>query len=555
MKLLFRIFPIIFFFTLSLVIIFPLLPPGFILTLDTIPTPVFHLAPLGSNNFLLSFIMKTGSIFIASYNVQKLFFFLIFFLSGISMYFFVPSRYPLARWFAGIFYVINPFVYERAVAGQLGLLLAYAVFPLFLRTLFCILENPKAGNTVLLSFVTAIIINASLHFFFLEILFSLIIVPLYLVLQKKNPLHYKRVFALFVSIAIIFNLNLLTGLLVRNNTISGDLSSFNKEDMIAFQSFPDPNFGLLFNLLSGYGFWTEATEYFVNQKNIIFYWPLLSLVFLGLSLYGLLKYLGEDKKNYPLAVSLVGIFSISLMLASGVAINGLKNIFFFLYEKVPFLIGLREPQKLVSMVMLFLAFFGGVGLEYLLKKYKKLRLLLLLPFLALPFIYSPAIFGSFWGQLKPVFYPDAWTVVNETLDKDHDEYLTLFFPWHQYLRFNFNNNLVVANPAPSYFTKPILSSRNYETASLYSHDERPEALHIEGLLRMEKYHVNLFNEAASPPKNFGEAVAPINVKYLILAKDDDWKTYNFLDKSPDLRKIYDAPEIALYLNESWKKME
>ncbi|MBI4991216.1 hypothetical protein HZB96_03940 [Candidatus Gottesmanbacteria bacterium] len=172
-------------------------------------------------------------------------------------------------------------------------------------------------------------------------------------------------------------------------------------------------------------------------------------------------------------------------------------------------------------------------------------------FLILPFIYTPTVFGGFWGQLKPVFYPKSWYEVNNILKNDKDNFLTLFFPWHQYTRFRFANNRVVANPAPYFFEKPVLSSQNYETIPLYTHDIRTESLHVEGLLSIEKEGVNLVGEEIEEKLPWGQSLSPINVKYIILAKDDDWKRYRFLDKQTDLKKVYENDDLVLYQNLKW----
>ncbi|MEK7565536.1 MAG: hypothetical protein AAB506_00625, partial [Patescibacteria group bacterium] len=92
------------------------------------------------------------------------------------------------------------------------------------------------------------------------------------------------------------------------------------------------------------------------------------------------------------------------------------------------------------------------------------------------------------------------------------------------------------------------SAQNYETKSLYSHDVRPESLHIEGLLSIEKERVNLAGEEVLDRIKWGESTAVIGVKYILLAKESDWETYKFLDKSRDLKKIFEDQSLILYRN-------
>ena len=113
----------------------------------------------------------------------------------------------------------------------------------------------------------------------------------------------------------------------------------------------------------------------------------------------------------------------------------------------------------------------------------------------------------------------------------------------------------MANPAVLFFDKPILSSQNYETVPLYSHDSRPEALHVEGLLSIKMKGVNLLDEPVTEEILLGSALSVIDVKYIILAKDADWKEYDFLSRQADLKKIYEGTDLVLYQNLSFGQEE
>ncbi|TET17618.1 MAG: hypothetical protein E3J81_01620 [Dehalococcoidia bacterium] len=49
-------------------------------------------------------------------------------------------------------------------------------------------------------------------------------------------------------------------------------------------------------------------------------------------------------------------------------------------------------------------------------------------------------------------------------------------------------------------------------------------------------------------ENFGELVAPLNVKYVILAHEADWEWYDFLYRQADLALVLENGEIALFRN-------
>lgn len=472
------------------------------------------------------------------------------------MYKFLPAKFGIARYFGGIFYAINPFVYERIMAGQWGLLLGYGILPFVITSISNYFDNPAFGKTVKLALLFTIFVNTSTHFILIFFaLFSVygLIYFLFNIGNYKTDVLLRNSFILGLLV-IILNINWILPIFFGNSGLTGIMDGFTRDDLVVFQSVPDKNFGLIFNLLSGYGFWPEVYDYFISPKNIVFFWPLISLVMMGISLWGLVILLKEkERSNYPFLITSIIMFLLSLDLAGGVALKFFSDITYFLYDKLPILRGFREPQKLVGIIMFCYAFWGSIGLASLLAKVKKGSMFYVLcsMFFILPFIYAPTIFAGFWGQLKPVFYPDSWQKVNQILKTDKDDFLTLFFPWNQYMRFNFTNNMVVANPAPYYFEKPILSSQNYETSYLYTHDIRAEAMHIEGLLSIEKEGVNLLGDNVWEKPAWGKSLSPINVKYIILSKDEDWKKYDFLNRTPDLEKILDENDLILYKNKMY----
>lgn len=546
----------IIFIALALTIIFPLLPPGYLLSLDVFSVPQkmpwisFGLPLFFFGNFLAGL-----NFFLPSYWIQKLMLLTIFFLAGWGMARLVHGNRAV-KIFAGLFYAVNPFVYERVMAGHWEFLVGYAVFPLVVSAAKNFCKSPGWKSALILALLTTLSVNFANHWSIILAIFLFVYFSTYLFTHRENVLSFFKFLGLFGLVTLVLNLNwFIPALFLGDGTAGGIISQFGRGDLVMFQSVPDKNFGVIFNLLSGYGFWIEAQKYFISPKDIIFFWPIISVTFILLAVAGVYKiFKNREDSSLPFAVTLVILFLLALDFAGGVALPAFSGTVLLLYEKIPFLYGLREPQKLVAVIMFCYAYFGAVGLTFILEKVKPAwKYAVLCVFFILPFIYTPTIFGSFWGQLRPVSYPQSWFKVNEQLNKDKDKYLTLFFPWHQYMRFGFANNLVLANPAPRFFTKSILSSQNYETKSLYSHDIRPEALHIEGLLSMEKEGVNLAGEPVFDRVVWGEAIGAIGVKYIILAKESDWGTYRFLDKSRDLEKIFEDESLILYRNSAWQK--
>lgn len=545
--------PIILFILLSLIIIFPLLPPGYILTLDIPATEKAILPSVTSSGFVIGALFYLFHFLLPNYLLQKMLLFITLFISGWGMYRLVPAKNNLAKVFAGLLYMVNPFTYERLMSGQWLLVLSYAILPIFIKTVSEYFSNPTLIRTIFLAFLTAILATLSLHFLFMAGLFFLIYLVVLLVSDREN---YKKILVTtrkYLVVTLLLNLNWIIGFIIVSPDIVSSLSFFTRDDLISFQSVADPAFGLLFNLLAGFGFWAEANNYFISSKTLFPIWPVAAVIFIGLFLYGFYSSMVK-KRQLVMTITLGVFFLLAVDFALGVASKHFAEIVFFLYDKIVFLRGFREPQKLIAIVFFCYAYFGAVGFEEVISRLSGIKKIILsTAILILPIVYTLPIFWSFWGQLRPVWYPQSWYEVNNLLVKDKDNFLTLFFPWHQYMRFNFTNNKVVVSPAPYFFDKPILSSQNYETIPLYTHDTRPEALHVEGLLSIEKEGVNLLEEEVEEKITWGETLSPINVKYIILAKDNDWEEYGFLERASDLEKAYDGENITLYKNLSWGK--
>ncbi len=549
-----RYLSLLLFIVLAAVITFPLAKSGYILTLDAVITPKVLFAPITSSSFIYQNMLAVLNLFMPSDWIERIILFLIFFLSGWGMYRFTDKNLGIARYFAGIFYAINPFVYERIMAGHWQLLLGYSIFPFVVTLAMNYFHDTTKKNTIFLAVIATLLFNIAIHYLLIFIVFFITmgVTNAYLHWHSKEKLNKITQQTIFLIVLIlVLNANWIISSILGISDISQAIKSFTSGDLIAFQSVADSRLGLIFNLLSGYGFWAEAYHYFILPKDIIFFWQILSFTVMLIFVIGLYDFI-KEKSNIPILVTLPVLFLLALDISGGIALNSFNQQFFYLYEKFPLLYSLREPQKLIGIVMFCFAYFGSFGLGKSVGKIKgKAKFAALSFFILLPFIYTPTVFGGFWGQLKPVDYPSSWEKVNQILKEDKSDFLTLFFPWHQYMRFKFANDRVVSNPALYYFAKPVLSSQNYETAYLYTHDTRLEALHVEGLLSIEKEGVNLLGDKVEENLPWGESLSPINVKYIILTKDDDWVRYKFLDKQLDLTKVYEDDNLVLYQNLKW----
>jgi len=247
---------------------------------------------------------------------------------------------------------------------------------------------------------------------------------------------------------------------------------------------------------------------------------------------------------------------VSVVLAVGVAHPFTKPVFMFLYNRLPFFKGYREPQKFVALLVLAYAFLGALGLDGLiamirnsksiynefLRKVGKSGVVVLA--CALPLIYTYPIFWGFSGQLHSVDYPRSWYKANDILNSESRESgKVLFLPWHMYMEFDFARNPgPIYNPAQLFFDRAVIQGDNMEVYGIHSDSTNSISKRIEHLLMQGKRLENL-----------GDRLVPLNIGYVMLSKNADYWNYGFLYKQKDLKVIYDTSEIVLFKNMGFDK--
>lgn len=159
--------------------------------------------------------------------------------------------------------------------------------------------------------------------------------------------------------------------------------------------------------------------------------------------------------------------------------------------------------------------------------------------LATPFIYSFTFFNGFAGQIRPTDYPSDWYETNDYLNEDKQDFKVLFFPWHGYMDFGWVNNTDkrIANPARNFFDKEVISGTTVELGEIYRQDNNPEQLYIDKILENRKNITNL-----------GTLISILNVKYVLLTKESDYKGYKFLFNQTDLELIKETENLYVFKN-------
>lgn len=542
---------IIFFSLMAILLLWQMLLPGYVLTLDMIfgPKIKFLFTPDGFfNNLPFRVLLNFFSLVIPVWVIQKIILILLFFLVGYLAYYFlpVPKKY-YANFWAGLFYLANPFVYERFLAGQYLLLFAYALFPPLVYFLFAFFAKPNLKNSLWLVIILCLISVFSIHFLIIALLIS-IIYSLYHFLRQilsKNYKDFKK--SLLHSLIIIVLLLIFISywfipyLLNYNHSV---LNTFDQRHWQAFATSADSHLGTALNVLALYGFWGENqnwAKYFLWAKDSYWFWLIMLFLLWGLILIGFYR---TQKDKSPGRFFWLLLAGLGFVFSCGVGRTWLLPINDWLFKNIWFWSGFRDSQKWSILLVLSFAYFGSFGVYGILDKIQKYQPKLINYFLAILFLivglYTYPIWGGFARQLKPVWYPADWSEVNKILNQDDSEFKVLFLPWHQYLSLKFNQNLITLNPALEYFDKPIIQGENIELGQIYSQGGDQLTNQVQDIL------------LAAMPNQQSETIeklSQLNIKYIIVAHDLDWldSLANFYPvETGDLGKAWAGSDLTLY---------
>lgn len=512
---------------LTILILWNMLIPGYIFSLDMIPPNHFDSSACiyntyGSTNSNMPFYLTlalTNKIF-PFWLIQKALFFLIIFLSFSTMYHLIPTKSRTPKYYAAFLYAINPFVYVRFLAGHLGLLMAYSITPLAVYHILKFAKKPDKKNTLLTALLIALTGILNLHNLFLTLLIFAAII-----LAKPKKTHIKP------ALKIITVLLLINAFWLIPATRTSSIDTITQDDIAIFQSRPPLNYNTIFTLASMHGFWRTAYDY---PKDHIPFWPLIFIIILYLSVHGYL----HTKDTYKNAFAATWL--ISIIIATGITAEYYKDIYLFLYNNIPFFKGFREPQKFIGLAVLAYAYLGALGINQLLKENLIFKKTIITIILILPFIYSYMMFLGFTGQLISQDYPQDYYETDQYLKNDTTDYNVLVLPWHLYMDFTWNQNkdLRLANPMRAFFGPHMITGDNMEAGGIYTNSKNPRSTYIESILRDKDTTA------------FGSKIAPMNAKYIILAKEVDYKNYLFLLNQSDLTLIKNTTNLLLFINKN-----
>jgi hypothetical protein len=452
---------------------------------------------------------------------------------------------------ASTVYVFNPFVFGRLHYGQLFLLAGYALLPWVTIRLRELLARPslKAGLPLALSLVVVGI--AATHLFLIAGVVVAALLVAHVIASGKRLEYARRVgpsLLLAVVATLVVSSYWVLPLVLGRGPIASEVAGITTGQLSVFAAVADPQLGLIPNLLGLYGFWAENTGRFTSMKSFVTFWPLILAVLLGVAAIGAAGGIKQRRDRLGAWVSgllIAGAFA--LVLEMGVSSPVTRDLVTWLDATFPVYRGMRDAGKWAALLALVYSQLIALGTAAILgwirsrplasERTEWISAVATGLLLALTLFYGNGLLFGMHGEIRPSQYPAGWYAADRTLLADSHPDRTLFLPWHEYMSLSFvrNQNNVVCCPAPTFFSTPMVVDINPELPGGAGSTD-PDQLAISELVRL------------GDQGRWAEVLAARDIKYVLLAREVDWKSYDFLNRQPDMAMVGDYGSIVLYRN-------
>jgi hypothetical protein len=522
----------------ALLILAPLLLPGYVLTYDMVFVPRLELTGnlLGLDVAVAravpgDLLVALASRLVPADLVQKLILLGIVVAAGAGAARLTPTRRPAAKAAAAALYAWNPFVYERLVMGHWGLLAAYATLP-FVARAATDLRTGTQGSVRRLVLTLAIAAAASPPGGLIAAAVALCVTaaPPWSA-QRAVALHGARALrflrstrgrvAVLLGVALVVNAPWLVPSVLRPGGVP-----VRAEGAAAFASRPDGPLGTVGSLVGLGGIWNA----FAVPPGLGS-WPWVGGFVVVLAVAGAGLPVLWRRLPAGAAGGLLLAAGLGLVVAAAYAVPGLRSLVDLVVVHVPGGGLVRDAQKFIAPLALVEAAAFGLGVE---------RLVPALPprwgraaaagLVAAPVLLLPALAWGAAGRLAAVPYPEAFAEARAAMAADPVPGAVLVLPWHLYMGFPWNGDRVVLDPAQRWFTRRAVGNDDLELAGTTVPGEDPYGARLGPLV------------AGTAP--LAPALPAAGVRYVLVFKTAEWATYR--PRLSGLDPVLDRPALALH---------
>ena len=380
-------------------------------------------------------------------------------------------------------------------------------------------REPSWRAGVLFGTSISLVAVFTVHLFLVSAVLAAVVVPTYLVVAKFEANYTKRLgqaLGLAVGSTALLSSYWTVPFVLGRGSEAAVVGSTGPQLLAAYAAVPDPTVGLVPNLVGLYGFWAENTGRFTSMKAFVGAWPVVLLIVLVISGIGAYAAVRRKDNLAPWAVGLVLVAVVGLILEVGISHPLTAGFVQWLDATVPLYRGMRDAGKWAALLALVYSQLFGLGAAAILNWVRQLKVpapqlewlgaATIGLLLALPLYYGNGLLFGMHGEIRPSEYPAGWYAADQVLAADPHPGQTLFLPWHLYMSLDFvrNTNNVIASPAPSFFSVPVVISPDAGIPGVTSPADEAQAA------------VTQLVDAGSSA-NWASDLAKHDIKYVLLA--------------------------------------
>lgn len=418
----------------------------------------------------------------------------------------VPAERRATRIVAAVGYAWTPYLAERLLIGQWGLLVAYAALPWIVRAALDVREGRRGAlpRLVLAAAPAAITPTGGL----LALAAVALLVP---------TRRHRRSSIVAAGAVLVLNAPWMVAALV---TGAGGVSDPAGVD--AFAARAENWAGPLGALVGTGGIWSSEATPDSRTGRLI---PVATLVLLALAAVGC----GVLRRRLPAgAAARLGVLAAGGFLVAALGVlPGTADGLRWAVLHVPGAGLLRDGQKFLAPYALVLVLCVALGVERLVARWEpELAGVVLAGAVLLPVAVMPDLAFGGAGRLRPVSYPADWRVVAaRTADEPG---VVLALPLSAYRAFPWNPDRVVLDPLPRYLPTDVLTDDTLQVDDIAVTGENRRIREVRRLLRE------------------GRPVTDTGVRWVVVQHgsavgvDPAWLV--------GLQKVHDGPALTLYRN-------
>ena len=366
-----------------------------------------------------------------------------------------------AQCVAGLLGALNPWVYDRMVEGQWGVVVAASGLFLWLAAWEALQARPGFARAALLAACGAAITAFDPHALGHMALLTIVAAAWQRLWREHDRLRWTATSMGMLALLLLYGV--VQFFAVDHSGSYAAVRQFTRADFEFFRSVASDDYGLVVNLVGLYGYWGERVGRFPLANEGAEWWPVTTAVIVGAALLGAWLRRG---RAWLLLAGLLG-----LGVSASTALPGGVDAAVWLSSRVPLVSAYREPQKWSALWLLAVVTLAAGAVEALAASSAGGRRSPGDPALVLAYALAVAALvpaGSSQIRtlptlVKPVRYPEYWYATAAFLERTvprNDRIAVL--PWHLYQPLRATEGRLASNPALVFYPGRLTVPRNIE---------------------------------------------------------------------------------------------